>query len=114
MGVGLGCGGVILNCHMPASPLRVPSRTTSPCFCTVMVVAANVDVQPSSHSCPMDISAPDRRWGNMWAVFALVESKGIRCSYALWVACMRLPFGSITRGPCVVLTLFLQGVSTLM
>ena len=79
-----------------------------------MLVAVNVDLHSSSHSFPMEISAPDWRWGKMCAVLALVESKGIRCSYALWVACMRLPFGSITRGPCVVLTLFLQGVSTLM
>ena len=50
----------------------------------------------------------------MCAVLALVESKGLRWSYALWVACMRLPSGRINRGPCVVLDLFLQGVSTLM
>ena len=114
MGVGLGCGGVSLTCHMPGSTLRLPSRNTSLCFCTVMVVAVNVAVHPSSHICHTDISAPDQRWGKMWAVFPLVDSKGIRLSSTLWVACIRLPSGRITRCPCVVLTLFPQGVSTLM
>ena len=50
----------------------------------------------------------------MCDVLALVESKGIRWSCAFWVACTRLPYGRITRGPFVVLNLFLQGVSTLM
>ena len=90
---------------MPDSPLRVPFRTNSPCFYTVMVVAVNVAVQPSSHSCPLDISAPDWRWRNMWDVLALVDSEGLRLSYDLWIACMMLPSGRITCGPCVVLTL---------
>ena len=83
MGVGIVCGGISLICHMPASPLRVTYRTKYPCFCTVMIVAVNVAVQPPSHSCPTYISSPDRRWGKMWGVFALVDSKGIRLSSAL-------------------------------
>ena len=51
---------------------------------------------------PMEISAPSWRWGNMCAVLALVDNKGLRLSYALLVACMRLPSGRITCGPCVV------------
>ena len=60
---------------MPASPLKFPSRTTSPCLCTIIVVEVNVDVQTSSHSCPMDISDPDWGWGKMWAILSLVDSK---------------------------------------
>ena len=113
MGVGT-CAGVSLTCHIPNYPLRLPSRTTSTCLCTVIVVSVNVAVQPSSHSCPMEISAPDWMWVNMWAILDLVGIKGIRCSYALWVACMMLPSGSITRGTCCVLNLFTQGVSSLI
>ena len=50
----------------------------------------------------------------MWSVLALVGSKGIRLSSAFWFACMRIPYGRITRSPCVVLTLLLKCVSTLM
>ena len=86
MGVRIGCGGVSLTCHMPDAPLQAPFRTTSPCFCTVMVLAVNLSVQPSSNICLMDISVPDWRWGNMWAVLALVDSNDLRLSYTLWVA----------------------------
>ena len=79
-----------------------------------MCVAVNVVVQPSSHSCPMEISVPDWRWGKMCAVLDLVDNKGVRLSSALWVACMRLPSGRITHGPCCVLTLFTQDVYTFM
>ena len=50
----------------------------------------------------------------MWAVLALVDSNGLRLSSAFSVACIRLPSGRITRSPCVVLTLLIQGVSNLM
>ena len=71
-------------------------------------------VQKSSHSLSMEIIAPDWRWGEMCAFLALVGSKGLRLSSALWVPCMRLPSSRINRGPGVVLTLLLQGVFTLM
>ena len=44
----------------------------------------------------------------------LVYNKGLRLGSALLVAFMMLPFGSITRGPCIVLALLTQGVSTLV
>ena len=62
----------------------------------------------------MDISALDWKWGKMWAILAPVDSKGLKLSSSLWVACTRLQSGSITRGPREFLTLLLQGVSTLM
>ena len=99
---------------MPVSPLHFPSRTFSPCLCTLMVVSVNVAVQPSSHSFPMEISAPDWRWGEMCDIFALIYSKGIGLSSALWVACMMLPSGRITSCPCEVLILLLHNVSTLI
>ena len=113
--MGLGCG-VVARCnrHIPANPLRVTYRTTSNFLSTVMLVAFNVAVYPSSHSLPMDISAPDWRWGKMCAVLDLVDNKGLRLSSALWVACMRLPFGRINNCHCCVLTLFAQGMSTFM
>ena len=72
----------------------------------------NVALQTSSHIFPMEISAPDWRCGKMCAVLSLVDNKGLRLSSALLVACMRLPSGRITCGPCVVLTLLLQGLYT--
>ena len=96
------------------SPLRLTYSTTSPCLCTFIVVSVNLSVQPSSHSCPMEISAPDWMWVKMWAILDLVDSKGIRFSSVLWVACMMLPSVRITRGPCEVLTLLLQGVYALI
>ena len=62
----------------------------------------------------MDISAPDRRWGKRWDIFAPVDSKGLRLSSSLWVACVILPSVRITHGPCEVLILLIHGVSTLM
>ena len=50
----------------------------------------------------------------MYAIFALVDSKGLMLSSALWVACMMLTYGRITRGTWEVLILLLHGVSTLM
>ena len=83
MRVGVGYGGVSCTCHMPAVPLLVPSRTTYTFLFTIMVVAVNVDVHPSSHSFPMKISNPDWRWGNMCAILVLVDRKRPRCSSAL-------------------------------
>ena len=50
----------------------------------------------------------------MWDIFTLIDSKGLMLSSALWVACMMIPYGRITRGPCEVLILLLHGMSTLM
>ena len=62
VGVGIGCG--VLDrctCHIPATPLRFPYSINSPFFSTVIYLLVNVDVKTSSHSFPMDISAPDWR-----------------------------------------------------
>ena len=64
-----------------------------------MLVAVNVDVQPSSHIFPIEISAPDWRCGKMCTVLSLVDNKCIRLSSELRVACMRLPSGRISRDP---------------
>ena len=50
----------------------------------------------------------------MCAVLDLVDNKGLRLSSSLWISYMGLPYGRINLGLCVVLTLFIQGVSTLM
>ena len=50
----------------------------------------------------------------MWAILSLVDNKGLRFNSALWVDCIMLPSGRITRGPCEVLTLLLHGISTLI
>ena len=50
----------------------------------------------------------------MWAIFDLVDSKGLRFSSAVWVACRMLPSGKITRGPCEIFILLLHGVSNLI
>ena len=99
---------------MSATALWVPYRTNSPFFSTFFCLKVNVDVQSSSHICPVEISAPDCRWDKMCAVLALVDNKGLRLSYALWVAYMRIPYGRVNRGPFFVLALFTQCVSTLV
>ena len=70
---------------MPTAPLQFPYSTTSTFLCTVILVAVNVAVHPSSHSFPMEISAPDWRWVEMCAVLDLVDKKGLRFSSSLWV-----------------------------
>ena len=50
----------------------------------------------------------------MFAVLDILDNKGLRFCSSVWVAYERLPYGSSTCGTCVVLTLFAQGVSTLM
>ena len=105
---------ISLTHHLTAAPFWVPFRTITPCFCNVMVGAVIVAVQPSSHIFPMYISAPHWSWGEMWNVLALVDSNGLRLSSTFWVAWIRRPYGRITYDPCVVISLLLQGVSTLM
>ena len=78
------CGGVNLTCHVPTSPLILPSRTAHYCLCSVVLVAVNVAVQPSSRGCSVYISAPDWRWGEMWDILDLVDSKGLRLSSSVW------------------------------
>ena len=81
--VGLGCGGFSCTCHMPSDKLQVTSRTTSPCFFTVMVVKVNVSVHPSSHIFPIQINTPDWSWGKICDVLALFDNKGLSFSSAL-------------------------------
>ena len=70
--VGIGCG-VVARCtfHVPAAPWWVPSRINHCFFSTIMFMAVNMDVQPSSHSFPMYISAPYCRWGRCVLLFPL-------------------------------------------
>ena len=111
----IGCG-VVDRCtyHMPATTFQVPSRTISTLFSTAMCVTVNMAVQPSPHICPTEISEPDWRWGKVCDVLALVDKKGLRSSSALHMYQTRLPSGRSTCGSCVFLTLFSQGVYTLM
>ena len=96
----IGCGVVYMcKCHMPSIPLRVPYRTTSRFLSTVIFVAVNVDVHPSSHSLPVDISALYWRLGRVCYVLALIDNNWLCLSSSLWVACMGLPYGRITHGP---------------
>ena len=99
---------------MPATNLWVPLSNMSPFFSTIICVAVNVDVQPSSHSFPMEISHPYWRWDKICDVLDLVYNKEVRFSSSLWFACMRPPSGSSTHGHCIILTLFSHGVSNLM
>ena len=99
---------------MTAAPLRVTSRNNYIFPFTFVLVAVHVAVHPSSHSFPMDIIALDWSCGEMCDFLDHVDNKGLRLSSALWVACMRLPYGRITRYPCRVLTLLTQGVSILL
>ena len=59
-------------------------------------------METSLQSCPVDIRAPDFRWGNMWAVHAAWVKKGFIFSSALWLACMMMPPVSMTWGSFVI------------
>ena len=50
----------------------------------------------------------------MCSVLDTVYKKGMGLSSTLWVFCLRLQSGRSTCGPCVVFTLLVQVVSTLM
>ena len=113
--MGIGCVVVArCTCHMPAARLRVTARINSHFFSSVICLAVNVAVHLSSHSFPMDISAPGWRWGEMCSDFYLLDNKEIRLSLDLLVSYMRLPYRMITHFPFCVLNFFTQGVSTLM
>ena len=84
VGTGLVCGVVVrFTCHIPAANLQLPSMNRCHLFYTLMWVAVNVTIQPSSHSIPMKISDSDWVWGKMCAVFSLVVHKGLRFSSVL-------------------------------
>ena len=71
-------------------------------------------MQPSSHSCPIDMRDPDCRWGKKWDVRADWVNGGFRLQSALWVAYMMLTSGRMTWGPLLVFCLLLHGVFTLL
>ena len=71
-------------------------------------------MQPSSHSCPIDIRAPDCMWEKIWDVQVTWVKRGLRLRSDLWVACMILPSGRMTWGTLIFFCLLLHGVFTLM
>ena len=65
VGMVFGCGVVVrFTCHTPDSSFQWPSRNMRPFFSTLMCVAENVAVYPSSHSFPMNIISHD--WRHRW------------------------------------------------
>ena len=73
----------IFTFHIPDTHFLVPSSTIFLLFATVVCVAVNVDVQPSSHICHMEIIASNWRWrgGGGGYILDLVDNKGVRfCS----------------------------------
>ena len=78
--MGIGC--VVVDrftCQIPENPLQAPSRNRLTLFYTLMCKSGNVALHPSSHNLPMNISAPDWRWGNMCSILSLVDNKGLDC-----------------------------------
>ena len=67
-------------------------------------MAVNVIMQPSSHSCTMEISAPYCMWGDMCAFLSLLVSNKLRFSYSLWVSLIRLPSSRSTWGHIMIFT----------
>ena len=59
-------------------------------------------MQPILHSFPVDIRAPDCRWGDTWDVRYNLVKRGFRLVSALWVACIMLPSGRMTWGPLLI------------
>ena len=54
---------VRLTCHMTDVVDLLPSSTGSPSLTTLSLVAVKVYMQPSLHSCPIDMRDPGCRWG---------------------------------------------------
>ena len=72
VGVGISCQVLVrFACYIPTYPFWWPYSTRWALFSSLMCVAVNVDVQSSSHSFPMDISAPDCGWGRCVVYFSL-------------------------------------------
>ena len=62
----------------------------------------------------MKIKAPDWIWGDMCNLLAVGVIMGFRFRSNLWVAFIRITYGSITWGSFVIGYFLLQGVLTLM
>ena len=105
---------VKLICLMPDVFDQLPYNTVSSSLTTLMWVVVKVATHPSLQSFPIDLRAPDCRWGNMWYVRATWVKRGYRFISALWVACMMLKSGRMTWGMFLIGCLFLHGVFTLM
>ena len=56
---------VKLTCNMPDVVEQFTSSTVIPYLTTLRGVVVKFAMQPSSHSCPIDMKAPDCRWGEM-------------------------------------------------
>ena len=107
VGVGLGCGVVYrCTCHISDTSFRVLSRNMFPFFSTVIYVAVDIGIHPSSYIFSMKIIAPGWRWGNICATLALVDNNGLIFRSTLWVSWNRLLFRRSTWVPLVVLNFF--------
>ena len=70
---------------------------------------SNNAVHPASHSCPMDKSEPDARYGNRCVLLAFSGGCGMSMS-ASCVACMVLLFGNTTFIPFFTAVIFFNGM----
>ena len=73
-----------------------------------------ITMHSSLNSFPVNMIAPDCKWGKMCAVLYDWVKRGFRLSSVPCMACMMLPSGSMTWGLCVIVCLLLPGVFTLM
>ena len=69
------------------------------------------DVQPASHSCPIDNREPEAKCGKMCVFFALAGSCEISSS-AVCVDLIVVLFGRRTLIPSLVALMFVRGRST--
>ena len=82
---------VMLTCHIPDVVYQLTYSTVTPSLTTLRRVVVKFDMQPSSHSCPIDMRDPGCMWGRKWDVQVAWAKREFRLSSALWVACTILP-----------------------
>ena len=102
-----------LTYHMTDVVDLLPYSTVSQSLNTPRRVAVKFAIQPSLHSYPINMRAPDCRWENTWDFQDAWVERGFRLSIALWMACMVLSSRRMTWGPLIIGCLLIHGVFTL-
>ena len=97
---------VRLTCHIRDVDDLLTFSTISTSLTTLRQVAVKVF--------PIDMRAPDCRWGKRWDMQAAWVKRGFRLRSDIWVAYMMMPLGRMTLGPLLICYLLLHGVFTLM
>ena len=92
----------LLHCHVPYTMIL-------PCRKMYNVSLLKREVHLESHSCPMDSSEPDTRWGKMCVLCAFSGSRG-KSRRASCVDCIVFLLGRRMRMPCFTAFMLTRGM----